>query len=66
MKRENLKHGDWTDSQCVTCGTTLKKQEVVRGFCFVCKEQTGEETRQIAKDYYKNNRCFAEYVGTSA
>lgn len=37
MKRLYLTHPDWTDKQCLQCGTTLTKQEIAAGHCFVCK-----------------------------
>lgn len=39
MKREELKHPDWTDKQCPCCGTTLTKQEIKSEKCIVCKTQ---------------------------
>jgi len=37
MKHSPLTHPDWTDKQCLHCGTTLTKQEIAVGQCLVCK-----------------------------
>ena len=52
MRRKELKHPDWTDRQCSYCQTTLTKQEVEAGECFVCHTQVDSPDYKLAQERY--------------